>query len=158
MFIHSSLVYNVLCRDVVDCELLVVSVISPHCSHKFCLAVYYRPPSAPLDSSTHLSSALLSISPSYSNNLILLGDFNVNFFDLDSALGRHLMFCLAPFNLTQVITSGTHTSSSGNCSLIDLVFFTDPTFLHSWSLIHPLGNSDHSGSWKLTKHLKCNNR
>ena len=72
MFIHSSLVCNVLCRDVVDCELLVVSVISPHCSHNtFCLAVYYRPPSAPLDSLIHLSSALLSISPSYTNNLIL---------------------------------------------------------------------------------------
>ena len=148
MFIHSSLVYNVLCRDVVDCELLVVS------PHKFCLAVYYRPPSAPLDSLTHISSALLSISPSYSNNLILLGDFNVNFFDLDSALGRHLMFCLAPFNLTQVITSGTHTSSSGNCSLIDLVFFTDPTFLHSWSLIHPLGNSDHPGELEVNKTSK----
>ena len=106
MFIHSSLVYNVLCLDVLACELLVVSVISPHFLHQFCLAVYYRPPSSSLDSLTDFSPAVLSISPSCSNNLILLGDFNTN---LDSALCRHLMFSLAPFKLT---TSGTHTSVS----------------------------------------------
>ena len=142
MYIKSFLAFDLLCPDVVGIELLVVSVSSYKSSSKLCLAVYYRPPSSGVDSFSFLSAALMSLNPTVFDKFILLGDFNVNYFCSGSFLYSHLLYTIAPFHLTQIVTSGTH---SGNTTLIDYVFVSDISFLSCWSLIPPLGNSDHNG-------------
>ena len=79
------------------------------------------------------------------SNFVLLGDFNVNYFNTSSYLYSHLMYCLSPFDLTQVVQSGTHVNASGLTTLIDLIFVSNLSLLDLCSVIPPLGNSDHSG-------------
>ena len=50
--------------------------------------------------------------------------------------------------------TGTHISSSGNHSLIDLVFVSNISLLNECSVLPPLGNSDHCG---LQLKLRSNN-
>ena len=87
----------------------------------------------------------MSLNPTVFDHFILLGDFNVNYFCSSSSLYSHLTYSLTPFHLTQMVTSGTHVDHSGNSTLIDLVFVSDICFVTFWSLIPPLGNSDHNG-------------
>ena len=118
MYIKSFLAFDLLCPNVVGIELLVVSVSSYKSSSKLCLAVYYRPPSSGVDSFSFLSAALMSLNPTIFHKYILLGDFNVNYFCSGSFLYSHLMYTIAPFHLTQIVTSGTHVNHSGNTTLI----------------------------------------
>ncbi len=49
------------------------------------------------------------------------------------------------FSMSQVVTGHTRKRTSGRCSLIDLVFTSNPSTLHTCSVIPPLANSDHLG-------------
>ena len=133
MYVHSSLaVHSHAC--IIDAELLIVSVSLSKFSPKFCIALYYRPPSAGVDSFDCLSSS----------KFILVGDFNVNFLCAHSHLYTNLMYSLSPFNLIQVVESGTRANQH-NVSLLDLIFVSVASFLYTCSALPPLGNSDHSG-------------
>ena len=127
-----------------NCWLLGYHHISLHLNSVL-LCIYYRPPSSGVDSFNFLSAALMSLNPTFFDKLILLGDCNVNYFCSGSFLYSHLMYTIAPIHLTQSVTSGTHVNHSGNTTLIDYVFVSDISFLSCWSLIPPLGNSDHNG-------------
>ena len=140
IYVHSSFAVNFCCCDA-DIELLIVSISPLNCSIKICIAVFYRPPSSTIDSFSSLSWALLSLNPSSFKYFVLLGDFNVNFFCSSSCVYSRLMLSLVPFNLTQVVKSGTRTSSSG----VFLLLISDLSLLHSCLLLPPMGNSDHSG-------------
>ena len=61
---------------VTDIELLIVSVTPP----KSLNFLFYRPASANVVSLDHLSRTLYTLNPSSFNKIILLGDFNVNYF------------------------------------------------------------------------------
>ena len=144
MYVHVSFAVVDLCDDVDDIELLTVSVCPPKSSLKFCISLYYRPPSASVKCFDCVSRSLCNLNPSSFSKFILLGDFNVNFFCTTSFLCTHLIYSLSPFNLTQVVQSGTHISPSG-VSLIDLIFVSSTSFLYTCSSLPPLGTSDHSG-------------
>ena len=132
MYVHSSLaVHSHTC--IIDAELLIVSVSLSKFSPKFCIALYYRPPSAGVDSFDCLSRNLY--------NLHHVGDFNVC---AHSHLYTNLMYSLSPFNLIQVVESGTRANQH-NVSLLDLIFVSVASFLYTCSALPPLGNSDHSG-------------
>lgn len=55
-----------------------------------------------------------------SDNLILVGDFNINFLDVDDYKTKKLRDFLAYFELSQIITQPTHFTNTGG-TLIDLV-------------------------------------
>ena len=90
MYVHSSFAVD-LCNRVADIELLIVSVAPPNSTLKFCIALFYRPPSANIDSFDCLSRNLYNLNPSSFNKFILVGDFNVNIFCTHSYLYSHLM-------------------------------------------------------------------
>jgi len=64
IYVNTSLVFNVWFEGPLGLELLVISVNSPCSSHKFCIAVFYRPPSSNFQVFDHLLSFLESLSPS----------------------------------------------------------------------------------------------
>ena len=103
MYVHSSFkaVHSHAC--IIDAELLIVSVSLSKFSPKFCIALYYRPPSAGVDSFDCLSRNLYNLHPSSFSKFILVGDFNVNFLCAHSHLYTNLMYSLSPFNLIQVV-------------------------------------------------------
>ena len=132
LYVHCFFSVNVLPNINPGLELLTVSIECHNPYHKFCIALFYRPPSSSKDIFNSLFNVLHSLNPIVFNNFILIGDFNVNCFLTDSYLYKHLMYCLSPFSFHQIVQSGTHQSSSGNSSLIDLVLY--PT-LHRCVLV-----------------------
>ena len=120
-------------------ELLLISVKPKHSS--FTLAVFYRPPSSPNALNT-LQTALESLPHSTLLNLVLLGDFNVDYTSPSPALNQILALSDL-FSLDQIVSHPTHFSPSGSPSLIDLVF-TSPSFSpSSCNILPPISNSDH---------------
>ena len=106
------------------------------------LATFYRPPSCPNDLSS-LHTVLSSLAHSYTRNLILVGDFNVNYLSSSSLLNQlHAISDL--FSLDQIVTQPTHFSPSGTPSLIDLVFVPSSLPSHSCNVLPPISNSDHN--------------
>ena len=126
-------------------ELLAISVNSPCSSHKFCIALFYRPPSSDVQIFSQLFSFLESLSPTQFSTFLLLGDFNIDFLKPHHPHFHKLSDILYSFSLEQVVPSYTHVSPNGSTSLIDLAFLSIPTLLRSCSVIPPLANSDHFG-------------
>ena len=148
MYVHSSFAVNQLYDNVTDIELLIISVSPSTHSRKVFCALFYRPPSSSIDC---LSNRLCMLNPYVFNNFVLLGDFNVNIFNTDSYLYSLLSLHLILLKLCKQVT---HISSSGNHSLIDLVFVSNISLLNECSVLPPLGNSDHCG---LQLKLRSNN-
>ena len=89
-----------------------------------------------------LSSVLTSLAHSYSHNLILLGDFNVNYLSPSPLLNQlHVISDL--YSLDQIVAQPTHFSPSGTPSLIDLVFVPSSFSSYSCNVLLPISNSDH---------------
>ena len=143
IYVHSCLAVDLhVC--VPNIEFISISVSVSKVAPKFCIALYYRPPSASVDCFDYLSRTLCNLNPSSFNKFILVGDFNVNFFCTHSHLYSNLMYSLTPFNLIQIVKFGTHINRS-SVSLLDLIFVSAASFLYSCSALPPLGNSDHIG-------------
>ena len=122
IFVSQSLSYNVLVSGPSELELIILSITSFF--SPVTIAVFYRPPNAPVSIfDTLLNSICLYVDVSLLSNLILLGDFNVNFCNSLSPLFSKLQHTIASsLCLTQVVTEPTRLSSTSN-SLIDLVFY-----------------------------------
>ena len=84
------------------------------------------------------------VDPYSLSNLILLGDFNVNYLETSHPLFSKLLLLSNSLSLTQCVTFPTHTTSTST-SLIDLVFLSSPSSLLSCESTPPLSNSDHLG-------------
>ena len=164
IYVHTSLVFDVLSERPSNLELLAISVNSPCSSHKFCIALFYRPPSSDVQIFSQLFSFLESLSPTQFSTFLLLGDFNIDFLKPHHPLFHKLSDILYSFSLEQVVPSYTHVSPNGSTSLIDLAFLSTPTLLRSCSVIPPLANSDHFGllldiKWKTnTKQARSEKR
>ena len=91
---------------------------------KYCVSLFYRPPSSSVDIFDRLAIAL---DPMVFSSFVLLGDS---------------MHSLSLFSLTQIVMSATHDNPNGSSSLIDLVFLSSQS---SCNIIPPLSNSDHKG-------------
>jgi len=98
----------------------------------------------------------LSLNPSVYDSFVLLGDFNVNFFDNSYPLYSKLLLISTSLSLVQVVSEPTRLSHN-SCSLIDLIYLSCPSRLISCATIPPLANSDHSGL-SLTVSLRDNRR
>ena len=111
------------------------------CHHfRFTLGIFYRPPNMDGDLSL-LVDFLSSFNPSLLSNLILLGDFNIDFRKTSPLLTR-LLDLTNSLNLNQLVQEPTHFSYSGSPSLIDLLFI--PSDLpSSVFILPPVCSSDH---------------
>ena len=121
-------------------ELLTLSILRDNFKVHVCL--FYRPPSSSALIFDTLFSNLESINVGQLSNFILLGDFNVNYFNMS-----HPNLCILSslYCLKQTVTGPTHEHHDGYTSTIDLVFMSEPSMLQSCDTIPPLSNSDHLG-------------
>ena len=145
LFISEKLEFQVTMCGPKELEFLLVSVYNVNnANERVYVGLWYRPPDnmAVLDD---LYSILESLYISVFSSFVLLGDFNINFYNQQHPLFCKLSTILHNFVLKQVITQPTHFSSSGNSSLIDLVLLSVPSQLAHCRVIPPLSNSDHNG-------------
>jgi len=79
-------------------------------------------------------------------NLILLGDFNIDFCNVTHPLFCKLSNPMHVFSITQVyvVKDFTHFSSSGHGTIIDLALVSDLLSVTECTVMPPLTNSDHN--------------
>ena len=82
-------------------EFLALSVST--ISNKFCICVFYRPPSSPVSIFDNLCTTLQMINPAYFSTFLLLGDFNVDFCNSQHFVFSYLNNLLCSFSLSQVL-------------------------------------------------------
>ena len=161
MYVRCSLQTQVLSSGPSDLELLLISVNNVNL--RYCIGLFYRPPSSTSVIFDNLQSVLEQLDPSLFMNFVLIGDFNVNFLNTQYFLYHQLSSILCSFNFTQVVSQPTHVAANGGASLIDLVLLSNPQQLHECSIVPPLANSDHSGlfvslKWRSVKRPATNNK
>ena len=148
LFINSVFTHNLVFTGSPDFELVILSV---QLSVPLTIALFYRPPGSHSVILDNLLTALCThINPSLLSNFILLGDFNVNYFETTHPLFSKLLSVSNSLTLTQVVSVPTHYSTHSN-SLIDLVFLSSPKHLLFCDTLPPLSNSDHLGLSLLAK-------
>ena len=159
MFITTHLSVSVLpgCEDL---EMLSVVVRQESC--KVCICLFYRPPNSLSFVLDSFQSYLESLAIHQYTNFIVLGDFNIDFFNPTTPLFSRLKSLCPLFSLTQIVKEPTHTHHDGSTSLINLVFMSNPILSNSCFVVPPLSNADHKGiqvqtSWKSTAKHKCDN-
>ena len=143
MYIRCTLQTQVLSLGPFDLEFMIVSVNNANC--RYCMGLFYRPPSSTSFIFDTMFSVLEQLDPSLFLNFVLIGDFNVNFLNPQHFLYHKLSCILSSFNLTQVVQQPTHVSTNGGATLIDLVLLSNPQQLRDCSVIPELSNSDHKG-------------
>ena len=117
------------------------------------LALYYRPPSCPLDFSD-LEDSILSLPPPLLQSCILIGDFNIDL-SVRSQQATDLTGMLSSFHFTQLINEPTRISRSCS-SIIDHVYSTNSSLISSCSICLPLCSSDYKSiqlSLNWSKHV-----
>ena len=124
-------------------ELLTLPILRDNFKVHVCL--FYRPISSSALIFDTLFSHLESINVGQLSNFILLGDFNVNYFNMSHPMHSNLCILSSLYCLKQTVTGPTHEHHDGNTSTIDLVFMSEPSMLQSCDTIPPLSNSDHLG-------------
>ena len=130
MYVHCSLSPKVLSAGDHSLELLIVSVSPVGSTSKFCISLFYRPPSSSgTEVLESLSTVLQSLNPEVFNSFVLIGDFNVDYFCTHSFLYKRLFDCLSPFSLRQIVPHATHERPNGTSTLIDLAFIPNPSQL-----------------------------
>ena len=99
----------ILCSlDSSELELVIVSIVESNDLVPLTLALFYRPPSSPYCVLDNLLTVLCTyIDPPCLANFILLGDFNINFFDTSHPLFSKLCLVTNSLSLTQVVNAPT---------------------------------------------------
>ena len=141
MLIISSLSPSLVSLPSNSSELLLSSIT--HRKHRLFIGTFYRPPSSTMAISS-LLSLLSNLSSSILSNLILVGDFNVNYVSSSSSpFFLELKSFADSYSLSQVISDPTHFSHAGTPSIIDLAFIPS-TFTSNYLILPPLSSSDHN--------------
>ena len=90
LFVHSSLSCHVLLTGgPFELEFISLSVLSQSSFCKFCICLFYRPPSSPVYIFDNLCTTLQILNPVVFRNFLLLGDFNVDICNQTSYLYSH---------------------------------------------------------------------
>ena len=124
-------------------EILTLSILCHNFRVYLCL--FYRPPSSATSIFDTFCSYLESINVCSLNNFVLVGDFNLNFYNSCHPLYSNLCTITNLYCLHQAVTGPTHVHHDGSESTIDLVFVSEPSLLKTCYTIPPLSNSDHRG-------------
>ena len=140
LYTHNSLSCRVLLQGGPhNLEFLALSVTSVSVSNKFCIYLFYCPPSFPVSIFDNLCTTLQMVNPAQFSTFLLLGDFNVNFLNPQHHLFSHLR------DVFHYIRLFPPLPINGNRPLIDLVLLSEPSCLQSCTTIPPLLSSDHLG-------------
>ena len=119
IYVHFSFICNVILKaGPFDLEFISVSLLSHSSFGKFCLCLFYRPPPSPVSVLDNLCTTLQIVNPVDFSNFLLLGDFNVDFFNREHHLFSHVSNILLSFSLSQVVPCPTHVSNSGTYHLL----------------------------------------
>ena len=100
-------------------------------ANTFSICLFYRPPSSSVSIFDNLCTTLQMVNPAQFSTFLLLGDFNVNFYNPQHHLFSHVNDILYSYSLVQVVPSFTHVSPNGSTSLIDLALLSDTSCLSS---------------------------
>ena len=147
VFVRSSLPCTILPFEpptIPHIQLEFLPLCIEFCKHKFCISVFYRPPSSDLAYFDSFCNAVESLDIAKYSSFILLGDFNIDFCNPHHPMVTKLANFCNSLMLTQTVGEPTHTSPTGNQSLIDLVFLSNPQQLKHCYVAPPLGTSDHN--------------
>ena len=87
-----------------------------------------------------------SLEPSCFSSFVLIGDFNIGFYNPSYFLYPHLCNILSSFLLKQVVDGYTHSSPNGSVSCIDLALVSNLSQLRKCEVIPPLTDYDHGHS------------
>ena len=152
MYVHNCLSYKVIVKGPATLEFLVLSVCKYFC--KLCVRLFYRPPSSPVSVLDNFYTVLEGLDPSYFSNFVLLGDFNIDFYNPHSHQHCKLTDVMHAFSLTQAVGEALHTTPTGKETMIDWALVSQMTKLRHCAVIPPIANSDHNGLllqwiWKL---------
>ena len=146
IYVHNMFSYKLLIEGgPFNLEFLSISVTSPFLNSVLCICLFYRPPSSSVCIFDHLLYTLQLLNPFYFSTFLLMGDFNVNFYNSSNFLLSHIFTIMQLFSLTQVVSSYTHVCPTGNTSLIDLALISNTSKVSQCQTISPLCNSDHLG-------------
>ena len=127
-------------------EFIVLSVnYSASPSPDICVALFYRPPGSDISLLDTLFSTLCDIMfVLVPHQLLLIGDFNIDYLIPASSLYFKLQSIVSSFNLTQVVSEPTRVCKTSE-TLIDLIFVSSSVFVRKSSATPPLANADHNG-------------
>ena len=112
---------------------------------RFCISIFYRPPSSSPDLLDDICTYFDSIDSAHFTNLVIVGDFNVDMSTYSHPLFQKVNNIMDTYCLSQMVTQFTHVHHNGTKSIIDLLFVSDPQLVRSCFTIPPLSNSDHCG-------------
>ena len=91
------------------------------------LSLVYRPPNSPAQTLTDIENSIdLAYDTTNIRNIVITGDFNLNYFDASSK--RKITSVFNQYNLTQLIQEPTHFTENSS-SLLDLVFINNAQFV-----------------------------
>ena len=107
-------------------------------SKKFAMGVFYRPPNTNINNYINdIDNILSTITPTV-DEIICLGDFNVNFFNLPNPVDT----CLQTYNLTQILDEPTRISGRSS-TLIDPIYISNTEIVTQCGTICTDNISDH---------------
>ena len=109
-----------------------------------CVALFYRPPGSDISLLDTLFSTLCDMFVLVPHQLLLIGDFNIDYLIPASSLYFKLQSIVSSFNLTQVVSEPTRVCKTSE-TLIDLIFVSSSVFVKKCSATPPLANADHNG-------------
>lgn len=126
-------------------ECIILSTFCSSCqrSPDFTIALLYTSPSSCLSFDT-LFCTLCDLDVSAFSDIVLLADFNIDYFCIQNPLISRLNSVTSSFNLNQLVTEPTRACDN-SCTLIDLIFVSTPPQKNSCHTIPPLTNSVHYG-------------
>ena len=111
----------------------------------FCITVFYHLPNSQSFTLDALCNFLSSLRIYRFSHFVLICDFNINMNNPDHPLYSKVCNIMEVFSLTQVVSECTHSSQSGNSSLIHLALVSSPPQSVTCTTIPPLANPDHNG-------------
>ena len=135
--------YRILFTGNPDFECVIASLCANN--SKFYVCVVYRPPNSSISVLDNLFTTLCSLNVCSFSNLVMVGDFNIDFSNQNHPLFSKLHAIASNFLLYQVVKDYTHINLSGNHTIIDLAFVSSLELLISCTTVPPLSSSDHLG-------------
>lgn len=107
-------------------------------SKKFAIGAFYRPPNTNINNYINdIDNILSTITPTV-DEIICLGDFNVNFFNLPNPIDT----CLQTYSLTQILDEPTRISAHSS-TLIDPIFISNTDLVNQCGTLCTDNISDH---------------
>ena len=128
-----------------DLELLTLILQHNTVPTRFCISVFYRPPSSTSSLLDDLSEYLESINSAQFKNFIIIGDFNIDISSSSHPMNNKLCSVMSTHSLSQMVHDYTHIHHNGTRSIIDLLFVSNQSLIDTCSTIPALSNSDHLG-------------